>query len=83
MLTGHEVCADGAVTITEEHKPIYDFIRVNPGVFPGFFHVDVQHNVLPKYHLLQQFGFYPKPGRNELVPAEIECCGAHSPDVMI
>ena len=45
--------------------------------------VSVQHNVLPKYHLLQQFGFYPKPGRNELVPAEIECCGAHSPDVMI
>jgi anaerobic magnesium-protoporphyrin IX monomethyl ester cyclase len=82
MLTGHEICADGAVTIADEHKPIYDFIEANPGVFPGFFHVDVEHNVLPKYRLLQQFGFYPKPGRKELVGSEIECCGAHSPDVV-
>jgi anaerobic magnesium-protoporphyrin IX monomethyl ester cyclase len=82
MLTGHETCADGMVTIADEHKPIYDFIQTNPRVFPGFFHVDVEHNVLPKYRLLQQFGFYPKPGRKELTGAEIECCGAHSPDVV-
>jgi radical SAM superfamily enzyme YgiQ (UPF0313 family) len=81
MLTGHEICADGTVTIADEHKPIYDFIQANPRVFPGFFHVDVENNVLPKYRLLQQFGFYPKPGRKELAGAEIECCGAHSPEV--
>lgn len=81
MLTGHEVCADGAVTIADRHQPIYDFIRAHPRVFPGFFHVDVEHNVLPKYRLLQQFGFYPKPGRKELTGSEIECCGAHSPEV--
>lgn len=80
MLTGHEICADGTVTIAEQHKPIYDFIQSNPRVFPGFFHIDVEHNVLPKYRLLQQFGFYPKAGRHELAGSEIECCGAHSPE---
>jgi anaerobic magnesium-protoporphyrin IX monomethyl ester cyclase len=79
MLTGHELCRDGMVSIAEEHQPIYEFVRGNPAVFPGFFHIDVEHNVLPKYRILQQFGFYPKPGRQELAGSEIECCGAHSP----
>ena len=69
----------GTDGLTDLQKSIYEFIKANPRVFPGFFHVDVKHNVLPKYRLLQQFGFYPKPGREELTGAEIECCGAHSP----
>jgi hypothetical protein len=36
--------------------------------------------VLSKYRLLQQFGFYTLAGRRELLGAEIECCGAHSPE---
>ncbi len=31
----------------------------NPDVFPGFFHVDLTGNVLPKMELLRRFGFYP------------------------
>ncbi len=78
MLTGHEVCADGRVEIPEEHRRIYDFVAAHPELFPGFFHVDVHNNVLPKYRLLQKFGFYTLEGRTELLGAEVECCGAHS-----
>ena len=46
-------------------------------MFPGFFHVDLAGNVLPKLELLTQLGFYTVPDR----PAgtEAETCGAHSP----
>ncbi len=81
MLTGHEICGEGGMTVAEEHWPIYDFIRSHARVFPGFFHVDVEHNVKPKYRLLQQFGFYPKPGRKDRQGVEVDCCGAHSPAV--
>jgi hypothetical protein len=40
----------------------------------------VPGSALPKYRLLQKFGFYSQPGRTELLGAEVECCGAHSPD---
>lgn len=79
MLTGHEICDRGRVRISEEHAPIYAFIQKHPRVFPGFFHVDVEGNVLPKYRLLQKFGFYATEDRHELLGAEVECCGAHSP----
>ena len=79
MLTGHEVCDRGQVRISDEHAPIYAFIEKHPRVFPGFFHVDVHGNVLPKYRLLQKFGFYATQDRHELLGAEVECCGAHSP----
>jgi radical SAM superfamily enzyme YgiQ (UPF0313 family) len=79
MLTGHEVCDAGRVRIADEHASIYAFIRQHPRTFPGFFHVDVEGNVLPKYRLLQKFGFYASQDRHELLGAEVECCGAHSP----
>ena len=79
MLTGHEVCGGGRIQIDDTHRPIYEFIAAHPEIFPGFFHIDVQHNVLPKYELLQKFGFYSKDGRTEWLGSEIECCGAHSP----
>lgn len=44
-------------------------------MFPGFFHVDVEGNVLPKLDLLCEFGFYQFP------EASTESCGAHSPRV--
>jgi hypothetical protein len=34
---------------------------------------------MPKYRLLQQFGFHPKPRRKELMGSAIDGCGAHSP----
>jgi len=79
MLTGHEICADGRIEISSEHQPIYDFISAHPEVFPGFFHLDVAANVMPKYRLLQKFGFYSQAGRTEMLGSEVECCGAHSP----
>jgi radical SAM superfamily enzyme YgiQ (UPF0313 family) len=79
MLMGHEVCHGGRVCIADEFAPIYDFIRRHPRVFPGFFHVDVEGNILPKYRMLQKFGFYASEDRHELLGAEVECCGAHSP----
>jgi radical SAM superfamily enzyme YgiQ (UPF0313 family) len=79
MLTGHETCVDGRIEIAPEHEEIYRFIQERPDLFPGFFHVDVETNVLPKYRLLQEFGFYSKEGRTELLGSEVECCGAHSP----
>jgi len=79
MLTGHEVCDAGRVRIQPEHASIYRFIERNPHVFPGFFHIDVEGNVLPKARLLQKFGFYASQDRQELLGAEVECCGAHSP----
>jgi hypothetical protein len=80
MLTGHEICADGRIRISDEHRHIYDFISAHPDVFPGFFHLDVERNVLPKYALLQRFGFYTQEGRTEMLGSEVECCGAHSPE---
>lgn len=80
MLTGHEVCDWGRVRIADEHRAIYELIASHPRVFPGFFHVDVKGNVLPKYELLQKFGFYASEDRHELLGAEVECCGAHSPE---
>ncbi len=62
----------------ERHAEYFNLIIKNPDIFPGFFHVDLAGNVLPKLALLQQFGFYP-----ESQPAEpsAESCGAHSPRV--
>jgi radical SAM superfamily enzyme YgiQ (UPF0313 family) len=79
MLTGQEVCAGGRTRVAPEYQETFDFIRANPDVFPGFFHFDVQGNVLPKHRMLAEFGFYPMEGRHELLGSEVECCGAHSP----
>ena len=81
MLTGHEVCSGGRIEIAPEHERIYRLIAAHPEVFPGFFHIDVAGNVLPKYQLLQRFGFYSMAGRTERLGAEVECCGAHSPSL--
>ncbi len=80
MLTGHETCVNGRVVIDPRHEEIYRLIQANPNIFPGFFHVDVEGNVLPKYRLLQKFGFYSAEGRTELLGSEVECCGAHQPE---
>lgn len=80
MVTGHEVYRSFFVEIDEEHGGIYRFIRENPDIFPGFFHWDLQGNVLPKLSILQEYGFYPRDGLRE---DAAESCGAHSPRVRI
>jgi radical SAM superfamily enzyme YgiQ (UPF0313 family) len=78
VFTGHEVCQGGNVEIPDRYQEYFRLITDNPDLFPGFFHVDLEHNVLPKLRLLRQFGFYPVPEQEQ---AETESCGAHSPRI--
>jgi radical SAM superfamily enzyme YgiQ (UPF0313 family) len=76
MLTGHEICDDGRLRLSPRHGYIFDFIKSNPDIFPGFFHVDVEKNILPKFEILREHGFYPsKKARVK----RTDSCGAHSP----
>ena len=80
VFTGHEVCIGSKVMIPEQYQSYFDFIIANPDIFPGFFHIDIQNNVLPKLRLLEQFGFYSSVPANNLQEIH-ESCGAHSPRV--
>jgi hypothetical protein len=48
VFTGHEVCVGGEVELPERYAPYFGLIVGNPDLFPGFFHVDLESNVLPK-----------------------------------
>lgn len=78
VLTGHEICHGLEIEVSEAHRAYFELIRANPDIFPGFFHLDLEGNVLPKLDLLRKFGFYPdrRPER-----ASTESCGAHSPQL--
>ena len=78
VFTGHEVCRGGNVEIPERYQGYFKLIMDNPDIFPGFFHIDLESNVLAKLKLLRQFGFYPTPDVEETTA---ESCGAHSPRV--
>jgi radical SAM superfamily enzyme YgiQ (UPF0313 family) len=60
MLTGHEINHSVRISISREYRSIFDFISSYPAIFPGFFHVDPEENILPKMKILQEFGFYHK-----------------------
>jgi hypothetical protein len=49
-------------------------------IFPGFYHFNLEENVLPKLELLRRFGFYLDPER--AADPNAESCGAHSPRVI-
>jgi radical SAM superfamily enzyme YgiQ (UPF0313 family) len=76
MITGHEVSRFAHIEIRPEHAAVFDFIRLHPDIFPGFFHLDLEGNIRPKLRVLQEFGFYPAT-EDEL--RDLESCGAHSP----
>jgi hypothetical protein len=78
VFTGHEVCRGGRVELPQQHAEYFDLIQAHPDIFSGFFHIDLEGNVLPKLELLRQFGFYPEPEPDD---ANAESCGAHSPRV--
>ncbi len=59
VFTGHEITRGGEVEVPPKYKEYFDLIVNNPDIFPGFFHIDLKNNVLPKLALLRQFGFYP------------------------
>ncbi|MBM4372359.1 MAG: radical SAM protein [Deltaproteobacteria bacterium] len=76
MLTGHEVCDDGHLQVGAQHGFIFDFIREHPDLFPGFFHANLDTNVLPKFEILREHGFYAAKAHEV---TEADSCGAHSP----
>ncbi len=78
VITGHEVCEVGSVSIQPRHAPIFDFIKEHKDLFPGFFLLDVDENIRPKLQILQEHGFYTRADR-EL--RDLDSCGAHSPRV--
>ena len=80
MITGHEVLRGARCEAPAEHLRIFDFIRSNPDIFPGFFHYDLEGNVLPKLKVLQEFGFYGADRKAGEV-TDTDSCGAHSPRV--
>ena len=69
VFTGHEISRGGEIEIPPRHREYFQLIMDNPDVFPGFFHVDLANNVLPKLELLRQFGFYPLGPGSEQAPA--------------
>ncbi len=78
VFTGHEVCRGGRIELPERYGEYFQLILDNPDLFPGFYHIDLAGNVLPKLDLLCQFGFYPLP---EPSAPTAESCGAHSPRI--
>ncbi len=60
VFTGHEVTRGGEVEILPRHAGYFRLIQDNPDIFPGFFHMDLKNNVLPKLAMLRRFGFYPE-----------------------
>ena len=81
VFTGHEICRGGEVEIPPDHEEYLQLIMDNPDVFPGFFHIDLAHNVLPKLELMREFGFYPRPEGAAAPDDGTESCGAHSPRI--
>ena len=81
VFTGHEVFRNGNIEIPEKHTTYFDLILGNPDLFPGFYHIDLETNVLPKLAMLRQFGFYPETAAANKIHTEAnkESCGAHSP----
>jgi radical SAM superfamily enzyme YgiQ (UPF0313 family) len=61
VFTGHEVVLGGEIAIPPRYAAYFDLIMGNPDIFPGFFHIDLKGNVLPKLAMLREFGFYPAP----------------------
>lgn len=75
------ICAlcGGQIELPAKYSEYFDLIKSNPEIFPGFFHVRLAENVLPRLALLRQFGFYPDPKKRSTPDAE--SCGAHSPRI--
>ena len=89
MLTGHETICDGYMEIDPSYDWIFNFIKQHREIFPGFFNINVEQNILPKFKVLQEHGFYapdaPLERSGVLGDAKeadaSDSCGAHSPKV--
>lgn len=73
MMAGMERRVSVRVSIDGRYGDFFDYIMRNRDIFPGFFQLDMEGNILPKLAMLEEFDFY----RREVD----ESCGAHSPSV--
>jgi anaerobic magnesium-protoporphyrin IX monomethyl ester cyclase len=71
MIGGMERRVSVRVSIDEAFRGFFDFIMRNKDIFPGFFHLDVETNIVPKLEMLEELDFYRKMADDS--------CGAHSP----
>lgn len=55
MVTGHEVVSTWN-TVPDKYRSIYDFIGAHEEVFPGFFLLDYENSILPKYEAMREMG---------------------------
>ncbi|MGC8927463.1 MAG: B12-binding domain-containing radical SAM protein [Myxococcota bacterium] len=78
MITGHELFDNGRLMVIEKYRDYYKFINEHPDIFTGFFQIDIENNILPKFELLKKHGFYSP---SEVADAKTESCGAHSPRI--
>ncbi len=66
VLTGHEVMWRPLHLIGEQHEPLYELIQQYPRIFPGFYCLGYEENILPKLQLLMESDFIMrKPLRGE------------------
>ena len=59
------------VSIDKKYSSFVHYIKSNKDLFPGFFHMNVESNILPKLAMLEEFDFYKTQSEDS--------CGAHSP----
>ena len=71
MITGIEKRVSVRIAIDEGYSDFFDFIMTHKDIFPGYFHLDVENNIIPKLEMLEEFDFYKTDVD--------ESCGAHSP----
>ncbi len=71
MMAGVERRVSVRVSIDGRYAAFFDYIMANRDIFPGFFQLDLEENIVPKLALLEEFDFYRKDVD--------ESCGAHSP----
>lgn len=55
VLTGHEV-VDTRNSVPEKYRSFYEFIGAHEEIFPGFFLLDYEAGILPKYEALRAMG---------------------------
>ena len=78
MITGHEIRHSARISIARCHEEIFELIKAHPAIFPGFFHLDLENNILPKLEKLEKYGFYTHQPESRSTG---ESCGAHSPRI--
>ena len=57
VISGHEEVT-GFMRVSEKHQCYYNLIVAHPDIFPGHYLFNPDENVLPKFQVLRNLGFY-------------------------